>query len=177
MAHPTAHSPHDEEERVRHISASRYYIVWVALLVFTALTLITAKGIHLPSPWGILVALAIAFVKAGLVAMFFMHLYDHGGANRLVLVTALVFVALLMGLTVLDNATRFSLTNPPNQRNERAMPPGPDILSPMVEPRGGLAPDSHGMQRPSPAGGTGQTGASGHEAPPSRGEARPTGSN
>jgi len=141
MAHPNAHESSAEEERVRHIGAGRYYVVWIALLIFTALTLFTARGIHIPHPWALLVALAIAFAKATLVALFFMHLWDHGGANRLVLVTALVFLALLMGLTTLDNATRFQLTNPPNERNMRAMPPGPDILSPMVEPRGGLAPE------------------------------------
>jgi cytochrome c oxidase subunit 4 len=142
MAHPpNAHQSFREEERVRHISATRYYVVWGALLALTALTLGTAKGIHLPHPWGLVVALVIAFAKATLVALFFMHLWDHGGANRLVLVTALVFLMLLMGLTLLDNATRFQLTNPPNDRNTRAMPPGPDILSPMVEPRGGLAPE------------------------------------
>lgn len=160
MAHPNASTSHAEEERVRHIGTKRYWVVWVALLAFTALTLVTAKGIHLPHPWGLVVALVIAVAKASLVAMFFMHLWDHGGANRLVLGTALLFLLLLMGLTVLDNATRFQLTNPANERNMRAMPPGPDILSPMVEPRGGLAPE-----RPQGAGETG-----GHPA-------RPTGSN
>jgi cytochrome c oxidase subunit 4 len=158
MAHPSAPVSHDEEERVRRISPSRYYIVWVALLVFTALTIFTARGIHVPPPWHLLVGLAIAIAKAALVALFFMHLWDHGGANRLVLATALFFLALLIGLTVLDNATRFQLTNPVNERNMRAMPPGPDILSPMVGPHAAPA-------RPHGAGESG-----GHPA-------RPTGSN
>lgn len=141
MAHSNASPSHREAENVRHASATRYYVVWIALLIFTALTVFTAKGIHLPSPWGLIVALIIAFTKAALVALFFMHLWDHGGVNRLVLGTAMIFLALLMGLTILDNATRFQLSNPPNERNMRAMPPGPDILSPMVEPRRSLAPE------------------------------------
>jgi cytochrome c oxidase subunit 4 len=140
MAHRNASTSHAEAERVRHAGTKRYWIVWIALLVFTALTLVTAKAAHIPHPWGLVVALAIAVAKASLVALFFMHLWDHGGVNRLVLVTSLVFLALLMGLTLLDNATRFQLTNPPNDRNFRAMPPGPDILSPMVEPRGAPPP-------------------------------------
>jgi cytochrome c oxidase subunit 4 len=48
------------------------------------------------------------------VALFFMHLYDQPGPNRLVLLSSLVFVALLIGLTLLDNATRFPLANPPD---------------------------------------------------------------
>ena len=60
--------------------------------------------------------------KGSLVALFFMHLYDQQGANRLVFVTSLVFVSLLIGLTVLDNATRFPLANPPGSRG--ALPVG-----------------------------------------------------
>jgi cytochrome c oxidase subunit 4 len=118
-----------EEQHVRAIAARRYYVVWIALLVFTAITIVVGV-IHLPGIWALVVALAIALVKATLVALFFMHLWDHGGANRLVLVTAVFFLALLLGITVLDNATRFPLTNPPTPDNVRWQPPGPDILSP-----------------------------------------------
>ncbi len=38
---------------------------------------------------------AIACTKSALVVLFFMHLWDHGGANRLVFATSIVFVALL----------------------------------------------------------------------------------
>ena len=140
MAHSAQSTSAREEARVHRIGAKRYYVVWIALLVFTAITVLVGR-VHLPHGWGLVVAMVIATAKATLVALFFMHLWDHGGANRLVLVTALLFLLLLMGLTVLDNATRFQLSNPPNERNMRAMPPGPDILSPMVEPRRSLAPD------------------------------------
>ena len=43
------------------------------------------------------VALLIALAKGALVALFFMHLWDQRGANRLVFATSLVFVALLIG--------------------------------------------------------------------------------
>ena len=71
-----------------------------------------ALGAHLVA--NVVLALAIACTKAAVVALFFMHLWDHRGPNRLVLVTSLVFVALLVGLTLLDNATRFPLANPPD---------------------------------------------------------------
>jgi hypothetical protein len=41
-------------------------------------------------------------------------LADQPGPNRLVLVTSLVFVALLVALPLLDNSTRFPLANPPD---------------------------------------------------------------
>ena len=128
MAHPVSQR---EQARVEAIGTRRYYVIWIALLVLTAITVLAGR-IHLGGGWGLVVALSIALVKAGLVALFFMHLWDHGGANRLILGLSLFFVLLLLGLTVLDNASRFPLTNPPTQETFRQQPPGPDILSPMV---------------------------------------------
>jgi cytochrome c oxidase subunit 4 len=128
MANPVSQR---EEARVQAIRPSRYWIVWIALLVLTAVTVVVGR-IHLQHGWGLVVALVIAVAKASLVALFFMHLWDHGGANRLVLVTAVFFFCLLLGITVLDNATRFPLTNPPHPDTMRYQPPGPDILSPGI---------------------------------------------
>jgi cytochrome c oxidase subunit 4 len=102
-----------------HSHVGRYAIVWIALLVFTFLTYGLSR-LHIPGGWGVLVALTIAITKGALVALFFMHLWDQRGPNRLVFVTSLVFVALLIGLTLLDNATRFPLANPPGSTG--AMP-------------------------------------------------------
>ena len=106
------HVAHAEDERLRHSHLRSYAAVWFALICFTFLTWAVAR-LHLPGGWAVTVALTVACVKGSLVALFFMHLWDQQGANRLVFVTSLVFVALLVGLTVADNATRFPLTNPP----------------------------------------------------------------
>jgi cytochrome c oxidase subunit IV len=100
-----------EAERThRHSGVGRYVAVYVALALLTMLTF-ALHEVHLGA-WSLVVALAIALAKSTLVALFFMHLWDQRGANRLVFVTALVFVALLVGLTVADNATRNPLSNP-----------------------------------------------------------------
>jgi cytochrome c oxidase subunit IV len=131
-----AQAPSAEEERASHrIPASRYYVVWIALLVLTAITVVVSR-LHLGHGYGLGVALVIALAKASLVALFFMHLWDHGGANRLVLVTSLFFFCLLLGITLLDNITRFPLSNPPTSETMRWQPPGPDILSPAVGAQG-----------------------------------------
>ncbi len=96
-----------------HTHAGRYLVVWAALTALTALTW-GLSTIHIPGFGGVAVALAIATVKGTLVALFFMHLWDQPGPNRLVLITSLVFVALLVTLPLLDNATRFPLANPPD---------------------------------------------------------------
>jgi cytochrome c oxidase subunit 4 len=102
-----------------HSHVGRYAIVWIALLFFTGLTYGLSR-FHLPGGWAVVVALGIASAKGALVALFFMHLWEQTGANRLVFVTSLVFVALLVGLVLLDNATRFPLANPPGA--EGALP-------------------------------------------------------
>jgi cytochrome c oxidase subunit 4 len=113
---------HVEQENVGHHShVARYATVWIVLIVLTFLTWGVSR-FHIPGGWGVAVALAIAIVKGSLVALFFMHLWDQRGANRLVFLTSVVFVALLIGLTLSDNATRFQLSNPPG--TEGALPVG-----------------------------------------------------
>lgn len=123
---------HHEHGHASHVA--RYVIVWIALLALTLGTWGLAR-FHIPGVWGVAVALGIAAGKSALVALFFMHLWDQRGANRLVFVTSLVFVALLVGLTLSDNATRFPLSNPPG--SEGALPVGPTDYGgpPPVPPR------------------------------------------
>jgi cytochrome c oxidase subunit 4 len=96
----------------RHFGPIHYVMVWAALLVLTGITLAVWKT-HMPLAMRVTVALAVAVVKATLVALFFMHLWEHGGLNRLVLGTSVLFVVLLIGLVLMDNATRFPYANPP----------------------------------------------------------------
>jgi len=123
----------DPKTEHEHPAATRYYLVWAALLAGTLLTFLLSR-VHLPSPFHLLVAIAIASAKSVLVVLFFMHLWDHGGANRLVFVTSIFFVVLLIGLVVLDNATRFELANPGRGATLDLVPPGPDLLGPRETP-------------------------------------------
>jgi cytochrome c oxidase subunit IV len=129
----TPTNSHTEHERMERAGAARYWVVWIALLVGTAATFLLSR-VQLPSPFNLLVALVIACTKSALVVLFFMHLWDHGGANRLVFGTSIVFVVLLIGLVVLDNASRFALTNPGRGGTLLMEPPGPDILTPRGPP-------------------------------------------
>ena len=92
--------------------AGRYLAVWVGLLALTALTY-AVRQLDMQEPWHLVTALIIAVVKATLVALVFMHLWDHAGATRLVVLTSVAFAALLIGLVLVDNATRFPYANPP----------------------------------------------------------------
>ncbi|WP_239470432.1 cytochrome C oxidase subunit IV family protein [Archangium violaceum] len=93
-----------------HSGPGRYLLVWGALMVLTVVTVFTGR-MHLPQ-FGLLLALVIASVKGALVALYFMHLAEHKGANRLVFATSMLFVVLLLLFTLFDVGTRFLPTRP-----------------------------------------------------------------
>ena len=88
-----------------HIVPVRYYVfVFVALLILTATT--TAVAFVDLGPGNTIVALVIAFVKATLVALIFMHLKWSPRLTRLAVVGGLFWLAILLALTFSDFATR-----------------------------------------------------------------------
>ncbi|MFP2910445.1 cytochrome C oxidase subunit IV family protein [Pyxidicoccus sp. 3LFB2] len=111
-----ANESRQEEHNMReeHHGAGRYWVIWGALLVLTLVTVITGR-MHLPS-FGLLLALVIATVKGTLVTLYFMHLIDHRGANRLVFGVSIVFVILMLAVPLLDLGTRFRGSNPPGSQ-------------------------------------------------------------
>jgi len=82
-----------------------YFVIWITLLIGTALT-VYASGLDL-GRFNAAVALTIATIKATLVALFFMHV--KGASERLtklVVIAALFFLLILLGLSMSDYATR-----------------------------------------------------------------------
>jgi cytochrome c oxidase subunit IV len=90
-------------------SAAPYWIVWIALLLLTALTVFTGR-MHFR--FALPVALAIATTKGFMVLLIFMHLKDHKGANRLVMGVSILFVLMMLVMPMADFATRFRPSNP-----------------------------------------------------------------
>jgi cytochrome c oxidase subunit 4 len=74
--------------------------VFAALLLFTVLTVWVTR-FDLGS-WNLIIAMAIATVKASLVVLYFMHLRYDNAFNALIFIAALVFVALFISITLLD---------------------------------------------------------------------------
>ena len=93
-----ADAGHHDEHFSHHVR--RYLIVFVALLVGTVVTVL-ASFIPFPSrEINIAVALAIASVKAFLVAGYFMHLISERKMIYSILAFTVFFVAGLMFLTL-----------------------------------------------------------------------------
>ena len=87
------------------VSLKTYFVVYAALVLLTLLTC-GISFLQEATAWHTMVGLAIACVKAALVALFFMHLINSGRATWLVVLAALYWLAILLGLTLADYLSR-----------------------------------------------------------------------
>ena len=83
-----------------HSAVRLYGAVFAALLVLTVAT-VTVSYVDL-GPASVVVALAIAFTKAVLVVLFFMHLRESSGLIWVVAGGGFFWLAILIGLTMSD---------------------------------------------------------------------------
>lgn len=105
--------PH--EEHIHVVSLPLLMAIFAALLV---LTIATVGAIFIDAgDLNIWIALAIAVVKAALVALYFMHLRWDSMFNGMVLITSLAFVAIFIGASITDSTEyRTNLTPPPGMQ-------------------------------------------------------------
>jgi cytochrome c oxidase subunit 4 len=87
------------------ISLKIYFAVYAALVLLTLLTC-GISFLHEAPAWHTVVGLTIASVKAALVALFFMHLISSGRVTWLVVLAALLWLAIMLGLTLTDYFSR-----------------------------------------------------------------------
>lgn len=120
MAEHVTHS-HTPSETEHHGSGG-YWLIWGALLVLTGLTWWTGQ-MHLPT-FGLLLALIIATTKATLVVLFFMHLWEQKGVNRVTFTATIVFVVTLLLGIFGDITTRMSSALPPREAPASELPAG-----------------------------------------------------
>jgi len=118
---------HGGEAEAHEHGPGRYVVIWLILMVATVTTVVTGRmdlgAANLP------VALLIASVKAALVVMFFMHLWDSEGINRLVFGVSIVFVIVLLLGVFGDLLTRMPTALPvgapvPALESGTTLPPG-----------------------------------------------------
>jgi cytochrome c oxidase subunit IV len=86
------------------VSPTSYVLVFLSLLALTATT--TAVAFINLGPWNTVAALTIAFVKAKLVVLIFMHIRWSPRLTQIVIAGGLFWLAILLALTFSDFATR-----------------------------------------------------------------------
>lgn len=85
----------------KHVTSYKIYIlVWLALTIFTGIT-IAVSYVNF-GVLNIVIALAIASFKAALVALFFMHLKYEDKVTWIFALYPLALLALLIGLNISD---------------------------------------------------------------------------
>ncbi len=90
-----------QRERESHIvSYTTFLAVWVALLLLLAATIVVAR-VHF-TRFSVLINLAIASLKAGLVVTFFMHLKYEGRFLKGLLLLAVATLTAIIALTFSD---------------------------------------------------------------------------
>ena len=88
-----------------HIVSPKVYVgIFLSLMVLTAATVVAAY-VNL-GPFNIVIALAIASVKATLVVLYFMHARYSPNRTHLVIIAAVFWLAIMLALTLSDYVTR-----------------------------------------------------------------------
>ncbi|HZN68959.1 MAG TPA: cytochrome C oxidase subunit IV family protein [Tepidisphaeraceae bacterium] len=95
----------EEHSSTKHVSVATYLVIFAALMVLLVLTVGAAFWFNL-GRLNILVALAIATVKAALVVLFFMHVMYASRLTKIFVAAAFLWLIILFGLTFGDYATR-----------------------------------------------------------------------
>jgi cytochrome c oxidase subunit IV len=86
------------------IPRKTYFTVYLVLLLLLAATVGVAY-VEIGT-FNLILALLIAFSKAALVVLFFMHVYYSTSLTKAFVLTAILFLVLLAGLTMADYLTR-----------------------------------------------------------------------
>ncbi len=100
---PTVHadcSTRPDQPQVHIVSLRTLIGVIVALLIFTGLT-VAATRVDLGEA-NLWIALALAVLKASLVGLYFMHLRWDNLFHAVILLCALLFVVLFIGISLVD---------------------------------------------------------------------------
>lgn len=108
----SSHAEHHDPGHEVHISSTKFYLLILSGLIFlTAVTVIVA---FFDFGWANdIIALGIASTKASLVVLFFMHVHHSTRLIKLIVVSSLVWLVIMMGLTYIDYGSRHSIKPEP----------------------------------------------------------------
>lgn len=112
-SHAAAYDAGGEEHIAHPLPATTLVLTFTALLVLTVIT-VGVTTFDFGYTANLLVAVGIAFVKALLVGMYFMHLKYDTPVNGLILVASLLFVTLFIVLSLLDATQNFGAIERPS---------------------------------------------------------------
>jgi cytochrome c oxidase subunit 4 len=86
------------------VSVKVYLVIFFSLMVFTVLTVITAK--YDLGRLNAIVALTIAVIKATLVVLYFMHARYSSRLTQVIIVSGMIWLFIMIAFTLTDYLTR-----------------------------------------------------------------------
>lgn len=107
-AHSHHHAAHNQTHQEGHSHGKQYGTIF-GILVFLTIITVGASRIDFGT-MNLVIAMLIASVKAGLVALIFMHLKHENPLTWLYALFPIVLLALLIGLVFLDGPFRTTPT-------------------------------------------------------------------
>ncbi len=110
-----AHTNDDHNHGIGHITPVSLLVGIFALLIFFTVLTVAVTYVDL-GPANIWIALGVAVVKGALVGLYFMHLRYDSPFNGLILVTAFLFLAVFIGISLMDTG-----------EYQRNIPPPPTV--------------------------------------------------
>lgn len=102
-ATPHSHAPHGGHAQVGHVVPLRLLVGVLAILLVLTVATVAITWVDL-GPFNLIAALAIAWVKATLVLLYFMHLRWDRPFNAVIIISSLFLVVLFLGFSLLDRA-------------------------------------------------------------------------
>ena len=86
------------------VSVKVYLVIFFSLMVFTVLTVVTAK--YDLGRLNAIVALTIAVIKATLVVLYFMHVRYSSKLTQVIIASGLIWLFITIAFTLTDYLTR-----------------------------------------------------------------------
>ncbi|MGE5571238.1 MAG: cytochrome C oxidase subunit IV family protein [Rhodospirillales bacterium] len=114
-----------------HGNAAKTYGKVLGVLITLTVITVLAAGIDFGAG-NVVIALAIATLKASLVALFFMHLLHEKAMNSIIFVSGLIFLGVFLALTMIDTGARDPIrpSNPPRVTAPAAAAPAQPSAAP-----------------------------------------------
>jgi len=123
---------HTHAEGAKHHGGPAIYTANLFALMFLTVITVAAASFNFGSA-NVVIALAIASVKAILVGLFFMHLIWDKPVNAIILIAAFLFLGIFLMFDFLDVTSR-NVYPPRNMPPMQNATPVPDSMNPLKTP-------------------------------------------
>lgn len=102
----------DSTHHAHHIVPARVYVTVILLLMFLTYATVHVAFHNFGGLWNLVIALGLATIKATVVALWFMHVKYSGRLVQLTIITALLFLMLMIFGVLMDVKTRENNVEP-----------------------------------------------------------------